>query len=80
MAFITIKEEWESYLAIIPKNAHPVQVQESRRAFYAGCISMRRLFDQCSGDDVTEDQGVKMLMALELEINAFHEDVKAGRM
>lgn len=79
MTFQTIKEQWESYLAILPKNAHPIQVQETRRAFYGGCLAMQALYNLCSGDDVTEDAGVELLKAFQQELDAFAIDVKEGR-
>lgn len=35
-----IEREWESFLAILPKDAHPIQISECRRAFYAGAQAL----------------------------------------
>lgn len=37
---VTIKDDWESYQRdVLPINAPQVQVQECRRAFYAGALA-----------------------------------------
>ena len=75
-----IQEEWLSYRErVLPKNATPVQIQECRRAFYAGA---RAFFHCCirtlgSGDDVT-DADLQMLKDADGELEDFAKRVLRG--
>lgn len=76
----TVLTKWESFAAaVLPKDVHPVQVQEMRRSFYAGARAMLSLVQQVSPDEVSEDAGVVMLELLTMELDAFNEAVKGGR-
>lgn len=76
----TVQEEWASFaLAVIPADAPPVQRQEMRRAFYAGCWSMLQLVKLIGTDAVSEDEGVATLEQMEAEITEFYRKVKGGR-
>jgi hypothetical protein len=65
----TVRKEWESYRReVLPATASAIQIQESRRAFYAGaemlmCAILRGL-------DPT---------ALDAELREFATDVQQGR-
>lgn len=77
----SIAEMWAIYLKmVVPRDAHRIQIQECRRAFYAGAQSV--LMDGLMGigdDSVDEDAGMRHLESLHEECEQFAEAVKAGR-
>lgn len=76
----TVYEEWASFaLAVIPADAPPVQRQEMRRAFYAGCWSMLQTVKLLGTDVVSGDEAVAALEQREAEITEFYQKVKGGR-
>lgn len=77
----TILAAWNSYRTkILPAVVHPIQLQECRRAFYAGgemlMIAILRGLDP-SPDAIQSD--MDFIGALHDELHAFAADVKAGR-
>lgn len=75
-----IAEAFVSYMDdVIPKGAPPIQIQESKRAFFAGAKMVIEFVIAISDDSVTEDAGVEMLESLHRECEAFKKDVLAGR-
>lgn len=69
-----IAKEWVEFaMAVMPKDAPTIQVQEMRRAFYAGAHVMLMLVQQASsvGD---EDEGVRKLEAFAHELTRFVEE------
>lgn len=78
-AMTTVKEEWEAFAtATLPADAPPVQVQEMRRAFYAGVWSFLQA-QLRAGDDMTLRESLALLSATEAECRAFKGDVVEGR-
>jgi hypothetical protein len=77
----SVSAMWRIYVErVLPRDAAPMQVQECRRAFYAGVQSV--LVDGLMGigdDSVDEDQALNHLTALHDECEQFAEAVKAGR-
>ena len=74
----TIKQEWELYrLTVVPSGASPIQVQETRRAFYAGIEAMTRLMHAAT-QRATEEEGMKALGEIEHELQDFARQVQAG--
>jgi hypothetical protein len=76
-----IEEQWLSYLAeVIPADAGETQVQESRRAFYAGARALLmlqvRLFDRLDHEPTAAD--LKMMDEINAELEQFNVDVLAG--
>jgi hypothetical protein len=73
----TIAESFATYRAgVIPRGASDVQVEECRRAFYAGSyfLLMHALYNL--GDDSTsEDEGAEQLEAIRVECEAFAKSV-----
>jgi len=77
---MTLKELWDSYQTLLPKDAPAVQIQETRRAFYAGA---QALFSNVMtilepGAEPT-DNDLIFMDALVRELAQFTEDLKAGR-
>jgi hypothetical protein len=77
----TVRKEWESYRrTVLPATAPAIQLQESRRAFYAGaemlmCAILRSL--DPSPDAVASDMA--LIAALDAELRQFATDVQQGR-
>ena len=61
-----------------PLDAPPVQVQEVRRAFYAGVHALLKTLEY-EMELLDEDAGVAHLEALSVEVTAFFDLVKASR-
>lgn len=77
----TLNESWDSYAErVLPKNAPPVQIQETRRAFYAGAQALFTNVMQAldPGTEPTADD-LRYMDALVLELAQFFADVKAGK-
>lgn len=69
-------EQWRSYrAAVLPGNAPGVQVQECRRAFYAGAEALRAEFLATPDDPRGEGEAIA---ALEHELDGFVRLVEAG--
>jgi hypothetical protein len=72
----TIFEDWQKFREkIIPKEAGAIQVEECRRAFYAGCAAMFSLTMEAT-DPKDEDECCENLSQLEAELTAFSHDMK----
>ena len=75
-------EEWNSYMtAVFPDGRpSPIQLQETRRAFYAGAnaILFAILRDLTPGSEPQVDD-LTMMDDFEKELTAFEEDVTHGR-
>ncbi len=73
----TAQQSWEEYrAATMPKNAPPVQVAETRQAFYAGCLATFQLMVAYSEYD--EDTAAQMLDTLSEEVADFFESMSTG--
>jgi hypothetical protein len=76
-----IAEEWESYaMDVIPKNAPPVQMTETRRAFCAGAGSLLGILVRGlePGEQPTQ-QDLGLLERIQAELKAFHARVASGK-
>ncbi len=66
-----IELAWQGYKdKIMPANAPAIQIQETRRAFYAGAFTMFNLITGCA-EDITEEMYAKMLTDIQAELNKF---------
>lgn len=78
----SIYEVWESYIKAVSHGVgplHPVQVQETRRAFYAGFGGCLDYLLKIGGDEVSEEQGMTMLESFHDECREFMHDAAEGR-
>lgn len=78
---LRIAEQWDQFArATLPERCAPIQRQETRRAFYAGCEGMMRavLGELSDGDGVTPADE-QVMKDLHRELEAFAAMVKAGR-
>lgn len=75
-----VEAGWASYAVnVLPLDAPRIQIQECRRAFYAGAAHMLSAMANLGGDEVSEDQGVEALEAAAAEIEQHVRDVEIGR-
>lgn len=76
----TVQQAFESYLReVVPVDASAIQIQECRRAFYGGALSMLSTLMALGEDSITEDQGIDIIEARVQECLAFLEYVKTGK-
>ena len=74
----TIKDAWESYRSILPRHASDVQIQECRRAFFAGTWALLQL--QIHYMAAQEDtKAFDIITAWSEECKQFAKDVGEGR-
>jgi hypothetical protein len=76
-----LQEKWDAYAAqVIPQTASRVQVQETRRAFYAGAMAyLTLLLSHLTPDAEPTQEDVSLLERLNAELDAFAADVTGGR-
>jgi hypothetical protein len=66
----TVAQEWAEYeKAIVPKNAGPTQVKETKRAFYGGCMSMLHILMAMT--DLSDNDGADLLELRHKELQEF---------
>lgn len=77
-----IAKAWNSYYekVLVPVGAGRVQIIECRRAFYAGANALfGGIFENLTPGSEAEPADEQMLSDYQDEIEAFGEDIKAGR-
>lgn len=74
------KRKWATYCALLPQSAGLVQVQETRRAFYAGGAALFHVIvnELDPGDEPTEAD-LKKMDALKEEFDQFARDLADGK-
>jgi len=76
----TIQRHWDAYLAmVVPVDAPPVQIQETRRAFYAGAEAMMCINRAIGEPGIAENDAVKMMEGCATELRSFSDDVANGK-
>lgn len=81
MELETVAQMWRSYESnVMPKDPSPIQVQETRRAFYAGALALFNVASYGIGaPSVSSEDGVAYLERIETEMNAFFIDEIAAQ-
>lgn len=77
-----LRTAWLTYSHQIldPLKADAIQRQETRRAFYAGAQAVYGgILSNLTPGDQVEPADLNMLVAIEHELGAFTEAIKAGR-
>ena len=75
-----IAKVWAQFHEKLLVGAGPVQIQEMRRAFYAGAeIMLNTILRGLSPGTEAEDTDLKMMDELHQELVEFVEDIKNGR-
>lgn len=74
----TVFEQWKTYRHdVIPKDAHPIQVQECQLAFYGGAAYVYGILGSIADtDDEDEESTVKLLEQLGHDLEAFLTDYR----
>lgn len=68
---------WRDYMTkVIPVNAPAVQLEESRRCFYAGAAAIFDVMTNIGDDSVSEVEGVARLESITAEMNEYIADFK----
>lgn len=77
----TIEEQWQGFAAAAFKGMKeppsPVQVEEMKRAFYAGCHATLCSFREIGEPHVSEAEGVVYLEARHQEAGRFYKKMMA---
>lgn len=72
-----LADAWASYRElVVPAEAGEVQVQESRRAFYAGARAVESMFRAMV--DMPDSEGAVAVAALVGELEGFADGVRRG--
>jgi hypothetical protein len=76
----TIADFWASYRrSVVPRDASPVQVQECRRAFYAGATALLAgMMGAAEGDGDPTEQDYRRMEDLAGELARFAEGAARG--
>jgi hypothetical protein len=76
-----IERGWLQYAErVLPKNAPKIQIQESRRVWYASAAHMLEAISTAVGpDSVSEDEGIAILAGVQDELDAHIAAVLGGR-
>jgi hypothetical protein len=75
----TLSEQWDNFrLLCIPVDAPAAQLREMQRAFYAGAGAHHDITVALGEDEVTEEEGIATLDALQTELLQFGKKVEAG--
>jgi hypothetical protein len=76
MSHSTIYSGWKSYReTVLPRDAGQVQIDETRRAFYAGALIILQAAYQLGEEGLTDEEGVARIDALWQELNAFRATI-----
>jgi hypothetical protein len=74
----TVREMWDEYARdVMPRGASAIQVQETRRAFYAAAWAMHQALAGLA--EGSNEDGCVALTLWEIELRRFLGDVAAGR-
>jgi hypothetical protein len=77
-----VKSQWDTYRAILPKDAGSIQVFETRRAFYAGAHALFYLIlnklEPTTPDEEPTENDMKLMDDIDQELRAFAVDIKNG--
>lgn len=76
-----ISDEWQSFRrSVIPASAPPVQIRESKRAFYAGAASLFSaiiaILDPSSNEPTEQD--LRVMDSINQELQEFQKGLIAG--
>lgn len=82
-ARLRLLEEWNSYVKAVFTDGRPgaIQLQETRRAFYAGGLSVFKgiVMQGLSAGPDPQPSDLLMLDELDKELKQFYRDVAEGR-
>ena len=71
----TIKKSWDSYAELLPAEACQIQIDETRRAFYAGALIMMGILKTPS-ENTSDEEIHKIITAADEELKAFTKELR----
>lgn len=71
-----IQKLWQVFRRVIPPDASPLQVKESRRAFYAGAVATFQLIVRNADRD--EETAMRVMSAIDDDIRMFNSNIGDG--
>jgi hypothetical protein len=73
LTLTTVAEAFEDYRThVLPQGAPPIQIEETRRAFYAATyLTLMHLMNDIGSEATSEEEGVAHLEALKAECEGF---------
>jgi len=74
----TLEQAWLSWRNTVMSGASDSQLIESKRAFFAGVLSLMTLTKRIGEPDISEDEGVFILERIDREITVFFAKVQSG--
>ena len=74
-----IADEWQSYRDnVLPKDAMPIQVSETRRAFYAGfCSLFSVLLKKVEPGEEPTDKDMRMMDSIKAELDQHLQEARS---
>jgi hypothetical protein len=72
-----VDQEWQAFRALLSPKTTAVEVNDLRRAFYAGVSIIYRLLTETAG--LTPEQQRESVRSLHRELQGFARDVRDGR-
>lgn len=77
----TIADNWRSYhRRVLPPDAGPIQVRETRRAFYAGAAMMFGMVSKVGDDDRSEAESMEVMDRIWAEIQGIGQLLGEGKL
>jgi hypothetical protein len=72
-----IREQWETYRLIIPRDASKAQLIETRRAFYAGAGALFELVTNLSEGSEPQASDLQKMSDIQKELHDFLDEHRA---
>jgi hypothetical protein len=70
---------WDDYRKmVVPTDAGPHQIEETRRAFYAGAACVMGFFSEMTDSDLDPIEGTAAVESLHLQLETFLESIPGG--
>lgn len=80
MPATTMKALWESYRIVLPANASPTQIIETRRAFYAGAGALlAAILASLTPGPEPQEADLAMMDSVHAELTQFAKDISEGK-
>ena len=74
-----IEAAWAAYRRLVlPKDAGVIQVEECRRAFYAGAYTVFTAFHEIGEPEIPEDEGIVRMTEMGVELREWQDEVTGG--
>ncbi len=75
-ANMSVDEQWENFLATVLSHVtNPIQIEETRRGFYAGFYAALTSTSHAARENQTEDEGVIQLEKWYAECEQFFREI-----